>query len=145
MTDQNNEVQSKKSKKDVIRFSGRRKTAVARIFMTEGKGDILINKMEISKYFPSEREKLAIYLPFHLVGISHPSSKYDISVLVKGSGKAAQLEAIVHGISKILAGFSDENHSILRRNGYLTRDPRMVERKKPFLKKARKRPQYSKR
>ena len=132
-------------KKDAITTVGRRKTASARVFMYEGKGEIFVNYMPIDEYFPSTKEKLAWMEPFHLVGVSHPDAQFNATIKVEGSGKSAQLGAVIHGISRALASLSEENQSILKRNGFLTRDPRMVERKKYYLKKARKRPQYSKR
>jgi len=134
-----------KIKKDPIIATGRRKTAVARLFMYKGKGDFQVNHENIDEYFPAAREKLAWMQPFHLVGVSHPDSKFNATITVTGSGRTGQLGAVVHAISRALASLSEENRSILRRNGYLTRDPRMKERKKYFLRKARKRPQYSKR
>ena len=83
--------------------------------------------------------------PFHIVGISHPESKFSGTFKVHGSGKNSQLEAVVHSISRALAKAQAEWSLILRRNGFLTRDSRMVERKKPNLHKARKAQQYSKR
>lgn len=133
------------SKKAPITAVGRRKTAVARIFMYEGKGDILVNEVNIDNYFSTESEKLIWMQPFHLVGVSHPTSSFNATIKVKGSGKVSQLGAVVHAMSRALAGLSEENKGILRRGGFLTRDPRMVERKKYFFLKARKRPQYSKR
>lgn len=135
----------KKLKKGFTTGTGRRKTAVARVFLWEEKGSIAINDMGVDEYFPSEKEKVNLMKPFHLVGISHPEAKFNISIKVFGSGKAAQLDAVVHGISRALVKLDEENRTILRRAGLLTRDPRMVERKKYFLHKARKRPQYSKR
>lgn len=131
--------------KNPIIATGRRKTSVARVFLYETKGDFKINHKSMDEYFPSEREKLAWTQPFHLVGVSHPESKFSATITVEGSGKSGQLGAVVHGISRALASLSEENQIILRRNGYLTRDSRMVERKKPYLRKARKAPQYSKR
>ncbi len=132
-------------KKNLITGTGRRKTAVARIFLHEGAGDIIINDKPINDYFPSEKEILAWQKPFHLIGVSHPDSKYNATIKVSGSGKSAQLDAVVHGVSRALADLSEENEKILKKNGMLTRDPRMVERKKYYLRKARKAPQYSKR
>jgi len=132
-------------KKGLITASGKRKTAIARVFLYKVKGDILVNYMDIDDYFTAEKERLAWRLPFHLVGVSHPGSKFSATIKVEGSGKSSQLGAVVHGISKALASLSEENRKILRKSGLLTRDPRMVERKKYFLLKARKRPQYSKR
>ena len=134
-----------KIKKDPIIATGRRKTAVAGLFMYKGKGEILVNHVDINEYFPSAKEKLAWMQPFHLVGVSHPDSKFNATIKVEGSGKSGQLGAVIHAMSRALAGLSEENRVLLRRNGFLTRDSRMVERKKYFLKKARKRPQYSKR
>ncbi len=138
-------AKDKELKKEPIMAVGRRKTATARIFMYEGKGEILVNEINIDKYFSSDVEKLAWAQPFHLVGVSHPTSKFNATIKVRGSGRVGQLGAVVHAVSRALATLSEENQIILRRSGHLTRDPRMVERKKYFLKKARKRPQYSKR
>ncbi|OGC47239.1 30S ribosomal protein S9 [candidate division WWE3 bacterium RIFCSPHIGHO2_01_FULL_42_13] len=138
-------AKDKELKKAPIMAVGRRKTATARIFMYEGKGEILVNEVDIDKYFSSDVEKLAWSQPFHLVGVSHPASKFNATIKVRGSGRVGQLGAVVHALSRALATLSEENQVILRRSGHLTRDPRMVERKKYFLKKARKRPQYSKR
>ncbi len=134
-----------KKKNNLITGTGRRKTAVARVFLNTEKGDFTINGTDVSKYFPTETEKVAWMKPFHTVGVSHPTSQFSGSVLVTGSGKSAQLQAVVHGISRALAEISDDYAKALRRAGLLTRDPRMVERKKYFLRKARKSPQYSKR
>jgi small subunit ribosomal protein S9 len=132
-------------KENPIIATGRRKTAVAGLFMYKGKGELLVNHVDINEYFPSAKEKLAWRQPFHLVGVSHPDSKFNGTIKVSGSGKSGQLGAVIHAISRALASLSEENRVLLRRNGFLTRDSRMVERKKYFLKKARKRPQYSKR
>ena len=131
--------------KNPIIATGRRKTSVSRVFLYETKGEFLVNHQTIEEYFPSEKEKLAWMQPFHLVGVSHPESKFSGNITVEGSGKSGQLGAVIHGISRALASLSEENQIILRRNGYMTRDSRMVERKKPYLRKARKAPQYSKR
>jgi len=101
--------------------TGRRKTAVARVFMWDDKGDITVNGMDINEYFPSEKEQIAWTRPFHILGISHPKAKFKASIKVAGSGKSAH------------------------KQGLMTRDSRMVERKKPNLHKARKASQYSKR
>ena len=125
--------------------TGRRKTAVARIFMWEDKGEFTINGKPLNDVLTTELEQNAWLKPFHLVGVSHPKAKYHGSIKVQGSGKPSQLAAIAHAVSRALAKLSEENHIILAKAGMLTRDSRMVERKKPFLHKARKRPQYSKR
>lgn len=140
-TKANKKTQDKK----FIAGTGRRKTAVARVFLYEGKGDFTINDKPMDQYFTSEKENLKLVRPFHLVGVSHPGSQFNGTVKVKGSSKSSQLSAVVHGISRALAELNEEYSKILRKQGLLTRDPRMVERKKPYLRKARKSPQYSKR
>ncbi|HOA18388.1 MAG TPA: 30S ribosomal protein S9 [bacterium] len=134
-----------KNKKDLYIASGRRKTAVARIFLTEEKGEFTINDKSIEEYFNSETEKIKWLKPFHIIGVSHPKSKFSATIKVSGSGKPSQADAIVLAISKALASINTEYNSMLRKQGMLTRDPRMVERKKPYMHKARKAPQYSKR
>lgn len=136
---------TQKVKPNFISGTGRRKTAVARVFLYEEKGEFTINDMPIGEYFPSEKEKVLWMRPFHTVGISHPTAQYTASIKVKGSSKSSQLGAVMLGISRALAASNAEFSSTLRKQGLLTRDPRMVERKKPWLRKARKAPQYSKR
>jgi small subunit ribosomal protein S9 len=131
--------------KGFVNGTGRRKTAVATIFIWEEKGEFTVNEQPINDFFKSELEQNTWVKPFHLVGVSHPKAKYRASIKVYGSGPSSQLGATVHAISRALAKMSEENHAILAKAGMLTRDSRMVERKKPFLHKARKRPQYSKR
>lgn len=134
-----------KIKKDFIAGTGRRKTATARVFLWDEKGEITVNEKDITEYFPSEKEQIRWTRPFHLIGVSHPKAKFSASIKVKGSGKSAQLDAVVHGLSVALSTLNIEYSEILKKQGLLTRDPRMVERKKPYLHKARKAPQYSKR
>ena len=134
-----------KNKKDLYIASGRSKTAVARIFLTEEKGEFTINDKSIEEYFNSETEKIKWLKPFHIIGVSHPKSKFSATIKVSGSGKPSQADAVVLAISKALASINTEYNSMLRKQGMLTRDPRMVERKKPYMHKARKAPQYSKR
>ena len=134
-----------KIKKGFISGTGRRKTASASVFLYEEKGDFIINGMNINDYFPSEKDKILWTKPFHLIGVSHPESKYSATIKVGGSGKQGQLGAVIHGFSRALAEMDEEYHLILAKAGMMTRDSRMVERKKPFLHKARKRPQFSKR
>jgi len=136
---------AKTKKEDLKTAVGRRKTAIASVFFYETKGEILVNGKDINDYFPSEREKLAWMQPFHVVGVSHPTSKYSATIKVEGSGKSGQLGAVVHALSRVLADLDEESRKLLRSAGLLTRDPRMVERKKYYLKKARKAPQFSKR
>lgn len=137
---------AKKSKlKDFFSGTGRRKTAVASVFLYEKKGDITVNGTEIGNYFTTEQAQVKWMRPFHVLGIAHPTSKYSATIKVYGSGSSAQLGAIVHGLSNALAALSEDFAEVLRKNDLLTRDSRMVERKKYFLRKARKAPQYSKR
>jgi small subunit ribosomal protein S9 len=132
-------------KKGFISGTGRRKTAVARVFLYKEKGDFTVNDQKIEDYFPTEKEQLNWMRPFHIVGVSHPSSKFSASIKVFGSGKPAQIDAIVHGLSRALTKVDPEWAKILSKEGFMTRDSRMVERKKPNLHKARKATQYSKR
>jgi small subunit ribosomal protein S9 len=135
-------------KKDEALFigTGRRKTAIARVFLTKKAGDAIINDLPVEEYFSSlQFDKQLWKRPFNILGITNPAKEFDLSVKVAGSGKAAQMGAVVHGISWALANMSEEFAETLRRNGMLTRDSRMVERKKYWLRKARKAPQYSKR
>ena len=134
-----------KEKTDLITGTGRRKTAVAKVFLYKGKGDFTVNGVDIDKFFTTEKDKIKWMKPFHLIGVSHPNSQFGASVRVSGSGNSSQLGAVIHGISRALASASDEYSLILRKQGMLTRDSRMVERKKYWLRKARKAPQYSKR
>ena len=129
----------------LIITTGKRKPAVARVFLYEEKGEILINDKPIDTYFVSAIDKLSWMKPFHLVGFSHPESNFSATIKIFGSGKSAQLGALVHGFAKALASRDEEHANILRKAGLITRDPRMVERKKPNLRKARKAHQYSKR
>ncbi|MGC8765503.1 MAG: 30S ribosomal protein S9 [Brevinematia bacterium] len=126
-----------------IYATGRRKTSVARVFLIpSGKGKILINGKDIEKYFPANyvntvKEPLVI---------TETLSKYDVYATVKGGGLTGQAEALRHGISRCIDQIDRERyHKILKSKGFLTRDPRMVQRKHFGLKKARKAPQYSKR
>ncbi|EKD99558.1 MAG: 30S ribosomal protein S9 [uncultured bacterium] len=134
-----------KQKENFITATGRRKTAVARVFFKLEKGDFTINDQNVSTYFSNEIDTLNWLKPFHAVGVSHPSAQYSGTIKVQGSGKSAQMGAVIHAISRALAKTNEEFAKILRKQGLLTRDPRMVERKKYFLRKARKAPQYSKR
>ncbi len=134
-----------KIKPGFITGTGRRKTAVASVFVWDEKGEIMVNNVDIAEYFPTEKEQLKWTRPFHLIGVSHPKAKFNASIKVRGSGKAAQLDAVVHGLSRALSAMNTEYDEVLRKQGLLTRDDRMVERKKPNLHKARKASQYSKR
>jgi len=136
---------AKDLKSNLIIASGRRKTATASLFLKLEKGGIMVNDKKIEEYFPSEKESLIWKKPFYLLGIATPEAKYDLSIKVKGSSKPSQLGAVTLAISKALALLNEEFSVVLKKNGMLTRDPRMVERKKPNLRKARKASQFSKR
>jgi small subunit ribosomal protein S9 len=126
----------------VINTIGRRKTAVARIYMQPGKGDVTINGRDLKNYFPTEVLQIILNQPFNLVD---STGKYDLKVNVKGGGIAGQAEAIRMAISRALVEANSENRPPLKKEGFLTRDSRMVERKKYGRKKARKKFQFSKR
>ena len=132
-------------KKGFVAGTGRRKTAVARVFLYEEKGEFLVNGMKIEDYFTEEKAKTEWMKPFHIVGVSHPAAQFSGTIKVHGSGKSSQLGAVVLGISRALAAMNEEYADSLGKQSMLTRDSRMVERKKPYLRKARKAPQYSKR
>jgi small subunit ribosomal protein S9 len=121
---------------------GRRKTAVARISMTPGKGQIKINGRMLSDYFPSEILQIVVNQPFAL---TNTVGSFDVTANVDGGGIKGQAEALRMAISRALQTQDAELRSPLKKEGFLTRDPRMVERKKPGRAKARKRFQFSKR
>ena len=127
---------------DVINSIGRRKTAVARIYVSKGKGEILVNGRELKDYFPTGTLQTIVKQPLELVEVS---GDFDIHVTVKGGGFKGQAEAVRLAISKALIEDDAENRSPLKKEGFLTRDPRMVERKKYGRRKARRRFQFSKR
>lgn len=127
---------------EIVHKTGRRKKAVARIFLKDGKGDITINKRELSNYFPLSTLQYKVLQPLTL---TDNEKAYDIMVTVKGGGIKGQAEAIRLAISKALTEIDPEYRLILKPEGLLTRDPRMVERKKFGQKKARKKYQFSKR
>jgi small subunit ribosomal protein S9 len=122
--------------------TGRRKTATARVFVTSGRGDITINERALEKYFGRETARMVVRQP---IEIAELSGKIDIRVTVRGGGGSGQAGAIRHGIARALVTYDASLRQKLRRAGFLTRDAREVERKKVGLRKARKRPQYSKR
>jgi small subunit ribosomal protein S9 len=127
---------------DKIRSIGRRKSSVARINVTSGKGSIQINNRELKDYFPSEILQTIVKQP--LVKIDQDSS-YDIQINVSGGGLSGQAEAVRLAISRALVEIDPEHKPALKSEGFLTRDPRMVERKKPGRRKARRSFQFSKR
>ena len=121
---------------------GRRKDAVARVRLTSGTGKRIANKRTMKDYLARETLEMVVEQPLKLVGLS---DKVDINVNVKGGGLSGQAGAIRFGISRALIKYDEELRPILKKNGFLTRDSRMVERKKPGRPKARKRFQFSKR
>lgn len=127
---------------EVINALGRRKTAVARVYMSKGKGKISINKKEMADFFPIDVLQAKVNQPFVL---TDTVGKYDIKVNVAGGGINGQAEAIRLGISRALVKVSEDFKPTLKAEGLMTRDPRMVERKKPGQPKARKKFQFSKR
>lgn len=127
---------------DVIHTIGRRKTSVARIFLKEGKGSITVNKKDYTEYFPTPTLQYKIQQPFALTATE---GNYDLKVTVVGGGTNGQVEAVRLAISRALCQINEEHRLVLKPEGLLTRDPRMVERKKFGQKKARKKFQFSKR
>ena len=122
--------------------TGRRKKSIARVYLTEGTGKITINKKDIDDYFGMETLKMIVRAPFVA---SETSDKFDVNVTVRGGGFTGQAGAIRHGLSRALCKMDPEMRPALKKAGYLTRDPRMKERKKYGLKAARRAPQFSKR
>ena len=122
--------------------TGHRKTATARVFLSAGTGKITINDRSIDTYFGRETARMIVRQPLELVELLE---KFDVRVTVAGGGIGGQAGAIRHGITRALIEYSEELKSPLRKAGFVTRDAREVERKKLGLRKARKRPQYSKR
>ena len=132
------------AKKENIVFygTGRRKSSVARVRLTEGTGKITINGKDIDQFFGLETLKVITRQP---LTVTNTTSKYDVIATVKGGGFTGQAGALLHGIARALNEANSEYRPTLKSNGFLTRDPRMKERKKYGLKKARKAPQFSKR
>ncbi len=131
-----------KSEKIVYYGTGRRKSSVARVRLLEGTGNITINGKDINEFFGPETLKVIVRQP---LTVTNTTSKYDVICTVKGGGFTGQAGAIRHGIARALNEANSEYRPALKSNGFLTRDPRMKERKKYGLKKARKAPQFSKR
>jgi small subunit ribosomal protein S9 len=127
---------------EIINTIGRRKTSVARIYLKPGKGQIIVNQRELKEYFPSEILQTTVK---QALAISKVEGNYDVNVNVEGGGSKGQAEAIRLGIARALVQISAENRPALKKEGLLTRDSRMVERKKPGRRKARRRFQFSKR
>ncbi len=131
-------------KKDTNTFcgTGRRKSSIARVRLVSGKGAITINGKSLDEYMPSEILKTIVKQP---LATTATEGKFDVIVKVEGGGLSGQAGAVRHGIARALVKASEDNKPALKTAGFLTRDPRMKERKKPGLKKARKSPQFSKR
>lgn len=126
----------------IFTATGRRKTSVARVFLKQGKGNITINSRSLQEYFGRETARMIVMQPFD---ITQTAGSVDIDVNVTGGGNSGQAGAIRHGITRALMLFNADFRSPLKKAGFITRDPRAVERKKYGRHKARKRPQYSKR
>ncbi len=129
-------------KKDNFYGTGRRKKAIARVWLLSGKGGFSINKREVDDYFPRKALQYVINQPF---GVIEADSKYDVIATVKGGGLSSQAGAIRLGISRALLNMDEELRPVLKKAGFLTRDSRMVERKKYGLRGARRAFQFSKR
>ncbi len=127
---------------EVINALGRRKAAVARVFVREGSGKIVINKRELENYFPSSILQYVVKQPLTTLDVLE---KYDITINLDGGGYKGQSEAARLGIARALVKINPEDKSALRAEGFMTRDPRIVERKKPGQPGARKKFQFSKR
>lgn len=121
---------------------GRRKTAVARVYLRPGSGNITVNHKDFKAYFPSDVLQIIVNQPIELV---NDMGKYDFFVNVKGGGVSGQAQAVRMGIARSLVEASPENRTVIKKEGYLTRDSRMVERKKYGRRKARRSFQFSKR
>jgi small subunit ribosomal protein S9 len=132
------------AKKETLELAatGRRKSAVARVRMTEGSGTITVNGLEANSYFQTAMQQELLKKPFITAGVV---GKYDVIASVKGGGKSGQCGAVVHAVSRSLAGSDEDLRDILKKAGFLTRDSRVKERKKPGQPGARKRFQFSKR
>ncbi|MBS2210137.1 30S ribosomal protein S9 [Carboxylicivirga mesophila] len=127
---------------EVINAIGRRKAAVARIYVSQGSGNITINKRELDQYFPAATLQYIVKQPLNTIGVA---DNYDIKVNLYGGGFKGQAEAVRLAIARALVKIDAENKPALKAEGFMTRDSRVVERKKPGRPKARKRFQFSKR
>jgi small subunit ribosomal protein S9 len=137
MTDQDIKFKGK-----YIECVGSRKTATVTVRLYQGTGRIIINGKDAKDYFTITNWRDFVFKPFELTGTAN---KFDLSVRALGGGQAGQADAVRLGVARALVEYNNDNRSILRKTGLLTRDPRMKERKKPGLKRARKAPQFSKR
>ena len=127
---------------EVINALGRRKKAVARVYLTKGKGNVTINKKDYKEFFPTTVLQGKVQQAFEA---TDTAKTYDVKVNVAGGGNTGQAEAIRHGIARAIVKIDEDNRALLRPEKLLTRDPRMVERKKPGQPGARKKFQFSKR
>jgi small subunit ribosomal protein S9 len=132
------------AKKDSVEFAatGRRKTSIARARLCDGSGKIIVNGLEADKYFETELMRELLKKPFQCAGVE---GKFDVIASIKGGGKSGQCGAFVHAVSRALAASDEELKAVLKKAGFLSRDARMKERKKPGQPGARKRFQFSKR
>jgi len=130
------------AKKEVYYATGKRKTSVARVYMTKGKGVFTINKKPMNEYFGRETSSMIVNQPLDVVDMHN---KFDFNIIVKGGGDTGQAGAIRLGVTKALMAYDEATRADLRKAGLVTRDARIVERKKVGKKKARKSEQYSKR
>lgn len=121
---------------------GRRKTSTARVYIKPGKGEIIVNSRKLEEYFPLKAHQNVVTLPFT---VTETEGSFDVKITVRGGGLSGQAGAVQLGISRALDEINENNHGVLKSNGLLTRDGRMVERKKYGQPKARKRFQFSKR
>jgi small subunit ribosomal protein S9 len=126
----------------IVNAIGRRKTSIARVYVRPGKGDIKVNDRDLKEYFLSEIHQTTVKQPLHAI---KGEAQYDVNINVEGGGIKGQAEAVRLGIARALVEFDTENKSTLKKEGLLTRDSRMVERKKYGRRKARRRFQFSKR
>ena len=133
-----------RAKKEQVVFNGtgRRKSSIARVRIVSGKGNITVNGKDLNEYFGEETLKVIVKQP---LTVTNTADKFDVICTVKGGGFSGQAGAIRHGIARALLEVDDEFRPVLKSAGYLTRDPRMKERKKYGLKAARRAPQFSKR
>ena len=129
------------AKKEVYYATGRRKTSVARVYMTKGKGVFTVNKKPMEEYFGRETSSMIVNQPLNIVEMQN---KFDFNIMVKGGGDTGQAGAIRLGVSRALMAYDEATRGDLRKAGLVTRDARIVERKKVGKKKARKSEQYSK-
>lgn len=127
---------------EIINTIGRRKTSIARVYVKPGKGTITVNDRELANYFTSEIHQTTVK---QALTLTKADGNYDVTVTVEGGGNKGQAEAIRLGIARALVTINTENRAPLKKEGLLTRDSRMVERKKPGRRKARRRFQFSKR